>query len=776
MFEFLGSFTLLNPWYLVGLSAAAIPLIIHLSRSRRTKKMRFSTTRFFTEQFLRSYRMSRLKELALLACRMALFALLAMALTQPLYMPKGTSLLGEGGSRAVVLVLDNSASMGYTEKGETLFDRARRAARTILDGLGSGDSATLVLAGRQADGPEVVFAKPTSQLGDVRQALDRLQVAALGTDLTAALAEAEKIAQHAPAANREVYLLSDLQASGWTEPSEDRPSDPSRVAFVFVRVRPESPVTNRAITSVRYLSARPMVGVPFAIRPLISIRGEDRTEVVARLYIDGEKVGEQRVERQPNGRWAMPRFYHTFTSGGWHAGHVEVEDAAMPLDNRRFFAVQVLDTIKILAVNGSPSRVARLDELFFLRLALTASPEGQPSPVQVDTVATSGLAAAELGKYPLVILANVESLPPAAVEKLEEYVENGGSLLVFLGDKVNASSYNESLAGPNLRHGGLLPGRLTRIEGDPASGKDIAFLGGADYDHPALAAFQDPRFASLVGPSVTFQALWHVETPPERVLMKASSGAPLLCEKSFGKGRVMLFSSTCDRDWTNFPIRPVFLPWTHRLVAYLAQQPLGHQAPNLTGEVVRLLSSAGDTETPLLVKKPNGDIASARLSSDETPTLAFADTQMPGIYTVLRSEQTGPAGLFAVNLDGHESDLTYLDDGLADESADSSTPEAGMLAALKKRWDRPVLSYVADPSEAGDPLASARHGYKLWDYVLIVVLVIGLFEPWLANRISARLYGRPRTTPEIALPGSARMATLSEPVSSGRAAVEGDRR
>src|SRR5215831_9130504 len=106
----------LSPLFLIGMISAVIPLIIHLSRSRRTKKMRFSTTRFFTDQFLRSYRMSRLKELALLACRMALFALLAMALTQPLYMPKGASFLGKDGSRAVVLVIDNSASMGVGDK------------------------------------------------------------------------------------------------------------------------------------------------------------------------------------------------------------------------------------------------------------------------------------------------------------------------------------------------------------------------------------------------------------------------------------------------------------------------------------------------------------------------------------------------------------------------------------------------------------------------------------------------------------------------------------
>src|ERR1700733_3282524 len=110
------AFTFLSPLYLIGLTAALIPLIIHLSRSRRTKKMRFSTTRFFTDQFLRSYRMSRLKELFLLPCRMALFAVLAMALAKPLVMPRGSSVLSGGGPRAVVLVLDDSASMGYMEE------------------------------------------------------------------------------------------------------------------------------------------------------------------------------------------------------------------------------------------------------------------------------------------------------------------------------------------------------------------------------------------------------------------------------------------------------------------------------------------------------------------------------------------------------------------------------------------------------------------------------------------------------------------------------------
>src|SRR5437879_8355737 len=102
----MSSFTFLSPWYLIGLLAALIPLVIHLSRSRRTKKMRFSTTRFFTDQFLRSYRMSRIREVLLLICRMALFALLGFAVAQPLLSSPALGAMRPQGSRAVVLLLD----------------------------------------------------------------------------------------------------------------------------------------------------------------------------------------------------------------------------------------------------------------------------------------------------------------------------------------------------------------------------------------------------------------------------------------------------------------------------------------------------------------------------------------------------------------------------------------------------------------------------------------------------------------------------------------------
>jgi hypothetical protein len=751
-------FEFLNPLYLIGLLAAAIPLIIHLSRSRRTKKMRFSTTRFFTEQFLRSYRMSRLKELFLLACRMALFAVLAMALAQPFIKPKGSKLLAAGGSkqRAVILVLDDSASMGYTEDGVTLFRRAQEAASTVLRGLAPDDTVSVVLAGRKAAGPEVLFAEPTSDHAEVQRAIDRAKVSTLGTDLSGAIAKAEELAGNegsdSPAV---VYVFSDLQESGWDMPASDSVrAGASKVSYVFVSARPKKSPRNLAVTAVRYAATRPRVGVPFAVRPLLALGNDDGKDVGVRLYMDGARVGEQKVERLPGGKWAAPRFYHTFQSGGWHGGYVEVEDEALAADNKRYFALEVpetTETVPILAINGAPSNVAHQDELFFLRIALTAVPEGQKEPFRIQAISPAEVAGADLSKFPMVVMANVERLADAAIEKLEDYVGEGGKLLVFLGDKVNTEFYNSALAGANRRHGGLLPATITGKREE-----NVGFIGALNYEHRALAAFQEPKLGALLGPTLTFKAL-KVEAPAQAVLMKSSSGAPLLCEKAFGKGKVLLFTSTCDKDWSDFPIRPGFLLWSRFVSEYLTQTPLSLQSGYSTGDAVRLTPPADDKGT-LWVRRPDGTKVVAPRASDGSGAFEFIDTSEPGVYTVLRSDQETRIGLFAVNLDTYESDLSYLDEPLVDESATDRNER--VVAELKARLGQPpMVTYVDDPASLTDSLGGAGRQLELWTYLLVVVLLVGLFEPWLANQISRRLYGKPTTTVTLGPSGPTRVQT-----------------
>ena len=176
--------------------------------------------------------------------------------------------------------------------------------------------------------------------------------------------------------------------------------------------------------------------------------------------------------------------------------------------------------------------------------------------------------------------------------------------------------------------------------------------------------------------------------------------------------------------------------------------------------------SASEGLPQVLVKKPNGAVGRPVLSDDPDHPLAFADTGQAGVYTVLgEKRETSP--LFAVNLEGYESDLTYLDDVLADREDDRPYPsreakvEAGLRGLLPGRPPE-LITYVDDPDRVADVSLGARRGIKLWDVVLLVVLVIALFEPWLANRISMRLYARPRELAGLA-PGRVPLPPAAEP-------------
>ena len=122
-------------------------------------------------------------------------------------------------------------------------------------------------------------------------------------------------------------------------------------------------------------------------------------------------------------------------------------------------------------------------------------------------------------------------------------------------------------------------------------------------------------------------------------------------------------------------------------------------------------------------------------SSSATPSRS-------GVYSLLSPDKPDAARLFAVNLEASESNLTFLDDELAarDGPGDRlAKVEDGLRSLLP---GRPPVRYVEDPAHAAEVGLMARRGVRLWDLALMAVLILALFEPWFANRISQRHYAR----------------------------------
>ncbi len=720
------------PLFLLGLAAAAIPLVLHLRRARHVRRITFSHTRFFDEAFIRSARRARIQDRLLMLLRMALICLFATALARPLLSVPGLGGL-TGDRRTVAVILDDSASMSVVTERGVLLDRARDAALAALRDLSTtrGDRATLVLAGDRASGAQVLFDPPTTDLDGVRQAIRGTTPTGLATDLDAAVA-AGRAALGQASGRRDIVVVSDLQASAFA-PGAFEKADPSiGVCFVSVRPTETEGAGNVSIDAIRFGAARPMRAIPYTFRILITNHGTAPVQRAVQFVI-GDEILARREETIEPGRSAIVRFVHRFAEPGWFAGRVGFDPAGQdgrdvqPADDERHFVVHVGAPLEVLAINGAPSRIPRHDELFFLRAALAAGEDGVGRPI-VDQIAptelTTELTTERLEKRPVVVLANVADLEPAQVALLERHVDDGGGLLIALGDRADAERYNQWV-GDHRLHGGLLPARL---------GGRVAvesFVASIDSEHPVMAPFADGRLGYLSSVRVRerFDLVLRQGHDPEGVMMRDSDGRPLLVERRFGKGRVLLFATTVDRDWSDFPLQPAFVPTVYRLLTYLAGSGAGRADFAHTGQIVTLATSIHGAAAHRVVC-PDGTVLFPEPPSDPSQRgMVVSTTEISGVYRVERVDAAGGSlvQLFCTNTPRRES---RLDD--ADE------------ATLREHVGDSNLVFIDDGTDIGAAMQTARTGRGLWEQLLIVALLVCLIEPWWANRLTARRGNAPK--------------------------------
>ena len=121
--------------------------------------------------------------------------------------------------------------------------------------------------------------------------------------------------------------------------------------------------------------------------------------------------------------------------------------------------------------------------------------------------------------------------------------------------------------------------------------------------------------------------------------------------------------------------------------------------------------------------------------------MTFAETYQAGPYALMSPAQRDPTDIFVANLEAFESDLQYVGQ-VSNLSEATSIPTTEQIEEeLKTRLPgRPLLRYLDNLTDVADVSLTARRGVRFWDVLLWLALAFALFEPWLANRISAERY------------------------------------
>src|SRR4029453_7915329 len=122
----------LTPLFLIGLGAIAVPVLIHLIQRERKRVVEFPSLMFVRRIPYQSVRRRRIRHWPLLLLRAAAIALIVAAFARPFLQRHAAANAITGGAREVVILLDQSASMGYGDH----WSRAQEAARAVVRGLG----------------------------------------------------------------------------------------------------------------------------------------------------------------------------------------------------------------------------------------------------------------------------------------------------------------------------------------------------------------------------------------------------------------------------------------------------------------------------------------------------------------------------------------------------------------------------------------------------------------------------------------------------------------
>ena len=130
-----------NPSFLYGLLAIAIPIIIHLFNFRKFKRIAFTNVRFLKEVKEETQSKSKIKHLLILLSRILAIAFLVLAFAQP-YLPAEKS--ETYNKNAVSIFIDNSFSMDAEGETGRLFEVAKKYANDIAASYSNTDKFQLV--------------------------------------------------------------------------------------------------------------------------------------------------------------------------------------------------------------------------------------------------------------------------------------------------------------------------------------------------------------------------------------------------------------------------------------------------------------------------------------------------------------------------------------------------------------------------------------------------------------------------------------------------------
>ncbi|MBK7857229.1 MAG: BatA domain-containing protein [Archangiaceae bacterium] len=648
--------TFAHPLLLWGCLGALIPLLVHLFDRRRPRPHPFGAIAFVLKSQKRTASRLRLRRLLLYTLRTLILLAVPIALARPELSQKGAVTAGLG-PMATVIVLDDSLSMRWRDtrglSGQTLFEHAKTEAKAAARELMPEEPATALVCGAAPAPPAPLSFDRARML----QLLDDAQPTWEAADSSRCLELAARALEDSPLPGKRIVLVSDFTA---TSLRTEAPL-PTVAGLKGERIRPEvvlrdaaaglDALPNHALLDVKVEPA-PQVD-PKAFQFTFTARNfsdEAMKDVELQLKVDGRVVSKGFFDLPPHGT-GQKALTHRFEGGPVAVVEGVLAPDALTEDDTRTVVLPVPRELTALVVNGAPSPQKFRDEAFFVEAALQAG----GSPVRAVVRDADAAFREDFSSYDVIFLLNVEAPRGDVAQRLKAFVESGHGLFISMGDRVEPDAWNQAM-------GAVLPRRLklykTAVEpGSSDVGARSARLSQVMAEHPVLLPFTGRAREGLMSARFSRYMLLEPGAEGGQVLGTLDDGAPALVAMRRGRGQVLLFTSTVDRDWSDFSIRTSFLPLMQRIAAWLSGALEEREELKVTvGDTATLQTQLPLSEVDLL--GPEG--LELKLRKQPDGALSAGPLPAPGAWLAKSEGQVLPALSFAVSVDAAESDLTRL--------------------------------------------------------------------------------------------------------------------
>ncbi len=692
----------LNPAVLFGLLAASIPVLIHLFNLKKLKKIEFSTLAFLKELKKNKIRKIKLKQWILLALRVLIILFIVMAFARPTLRSVHIGGTTSAAKTTAVFILDDTFSMSVVDQKGSYFNQAKEIIKQIISQLQEGDQVGLILISNP--GSEY---KLTSDLAEFIKTIDQTDLSYASGDINSAIIKASEMISETKNFNKEIYLLSDFQKNKIENDNVN--TDIAEVLDGGVKLYSIS-LANKDVFNISIDELKINNQIFEKDKPVslfISITNHSNQDVkngVVSLYMNSERTAQKSFDVNPHQTTEVEIEATPDTTGIINIV-AEIEADEIEQDNKRYTNIFIPERIPVGVFYENK------DDLKFVNIALQTD---STKKYDIEEKNISQITSHQLDKYKVIILSSNNLI--TGKEQINNYLKNGGSLIVFPASTPDDAKFNLFLSQLGLSINANFIGNIKNTDLKLKFDK-------TDFNHPVFQnIFQNQEKKNFESP--TLNAYYKFSFSGNQIISLVD-GSSFLSEYKVGDGKVFLFNVSPVLSWSDFPLKSIFAPLINNSIVYLSSLER-EQNVYLAGEALNI-NLRNQNLAQIKIIKPDKSEEMINLSDkSDRNYLTYTKTETAGNYKFYSGEKQFED--ISVNTDPAESVTKYA----------TQSDFENYLTKVKFNGSFIPIDVGSNISEK---ILQARFGSELWRYFVLVALILAFIEMTIARNTKKELEG-----------------------------------